>query len=132
MKLIFYVEERPSVKQNSSYKAKKPQVLEHVSKKKRVRQAHRQAEDHIDERDIDEPLPQPSSSGMATQRRKKDKKSIIAQHPSETNGHDNETDEASESSDGESSGSEDSIKSVNDFAGYGKGPGGVGMSGIGM
>lgn len=102
------------------------------------------------ERDIDEPLQQPSSSGVAAkapgarpQRSKKQKSATSLRNAAEEGaGRGEGVDETAGDSDDEdspssddsrgSSGSADSIRSVNDFAGYGKGPGGVGMSGIGM
>ena len=74
----------------------------------------------VGERDIDAPLPQPSSSGAVSARKKRRRRADAGR------------DEGVESSASSGSESADSIQSVNDFAGYGKGAGSVGMSGVGM
>lgn len=140
--LMLYVEEHPTAKRQTRTKNKESNSLT-----RRRRRSGEQGKDvealedsvRAGERDLDHPLPRPSSSGAAISKtsKVKRKKAITG----ETTEGDQNAEDASEPSEGSnsddnvgagSSGSEDSIRSVNDFAGFGKGPGGVGMSGVGM
>lgn len=129
---MLYVEEHPSAKRkaNVGRTAKPSSEKAAMPRRRRTQQDEEAAEaSRTGERDIDQPLPQPSSSGLPKKAGKvKRKKAVTGQS---VEGDQDEASEASESSRSESD-SGDSIRSVNDFAGYGKGPGGVGMSGVGM
>ena len=142
--LMLYVEEHPTAKRQTKAKSSTAQRGSE-SQRRRRRQSDEQSKDaealedavRAGERDLDEPLPRPSSSGAAISKTSKAKRKKAV--TGETNEGDQNAEDASEPSEGSSSddvggssGSEDSIRSVNDFAGYGKGPGGVGMSGVGM
>lgn len=122
---MLYVEEHPLAKR----------IRPEVRGAPKARRIHLQ-EDPVDasirigERDIDTPLPQPSSSGAVASRRgqsKKKKKTTVQEKNGKIDDNNSSSGSPSENSD-----SEDSLRSVNDFAGYGKGAGSVGMSGVGM
>ncbi|PWN35830.1 DNA-binding protein [Meira miltonrushii] len=142
--LMLYVEEHPTAKRQSKTKPSTAQKSTETQRRRR-RRSEDQSKDaealedsvRAGERDLDEPLPRPSSSGAAISKASKAKRKKAV--TGETTEGDQNAEDASEPSEGSnsddvggSSGSEDSIRSVNDFAGYGKGPGGVGMSGVGM
>lgn len=121
---MLYVEEHPLAKRAS-------QEVRGAPKARRVHQQEDAvgASIRIGERDIDTPLPQPSSSGAVASRRGKTKKKKSTVQDERVTGNGNESSAGSIS---ENSDSGDSLRSVNDFAGYGKGAGSVGMSGVGM
>lgn len=146
--LMLYVEEYPMAKRQTKVKRSVSSATQKGidSLRRRRRKSDENGKESSEaiqdavrtgERDLDEPLPQPSSSGAAITKTSKAKRKKAVS--GETNEGDQNAEDASEPSegsksddDGASSGSGDSIRSVNDFAGYGKGPGGVGMSGVGM
>jgi mitotic spindle assembly checkpoint protein MAD2B len=120
--MMLYVEEHPKAKRAS-------QDVRTPSKGKGRSQRRSQQTTELDEsiqageRDIDAPLPQSTSSGAAVSfKRKKQRRK----------GNDDQNEGVSSGQESLDSSGDDSIKSVNDFAGYGKGAGSVGMSGVGM
>jgi hypothetical protein len=123
---MLYVEEHPSAKRASQTKNSSSGGTR-SQRRKPVREDPIAASTRAAERDIDAPLPRPSSSGAAVGRKGKSKKKATK---ATTVNDEDEND--SQSSFNGSSGSGTSIRSVNDFAGFGKGAGSVGMSGVGM
>ncbi|UZJ52312.1 hypothetical protein CBS101457_001632 [Exobasidium rhododendri] len=120
--LMLYVEENPAAKRASQE--------ETSSLKGRTKSQRRSTQQlnpidvsiQVGERDIDAPLPRPSSSGAPTSRNTKQKK--------RQKGKDGQAEEVVEDVDSgsdvdsiDTSGSGGSIQSVNDFAGYGSGKG---------
>lgn len=128
--LMLFVEENPRAKR-ASQEAKSgtmsTQSNKSQTRKSRLQHSPLAESIRLGERDIDAPLPQPSSSGAIASKAKKGKKKAKA-----TTVQDEDASSDSNSISGGSSGSGDSLQSVNDFAGYGKGAGSVGMSGVGM
>lgn len=126
--LMLYVEEHPLAKRASQRKSGGSSIAK-SQRRLPVRVDAIAASTRAGERDIDAPLPQASSSGAAAARakskKKKSKKTTVREA-------DDDDGDGSLSSLSGSSDSGTSIRSVNDFAGFGKGPGTVGMSGVGM
>jgi hypothetical protein len=127
--LMLYVEEHPLAKRASQGKSGSGSIAR-SQRRLPVREDAIAASTRSGERDIDAPLPQSSSSGAAAGRakskKKKKSKKTTVQEVDENDG------DGSLSSLSGSSDSGESIRSVNDFAGFGKGAGTVGMSGVGM
>lgn len=132
--LMLYVEEHPSAKRSSKGNVTSRSGGEGLRRKLNSSTANVKESElaaQIGERDIDQPLMQPSSAGAAARKGSSVVKKKKPTDGAETNAEgQSEASEHSNSDAGSDSG--DSIRSVNDFAGYGKGPGGVGMSGVGM
>lgn len=121
--LMLYVEEHPLAKRASQKvgSAMQGSGVAQSQQRSHVRLGTQEDDSiRVGERDIDAPLPQPSSSGAVSARKKRRRRADAGR------------DEGVESSASSGSESADSIQSVNDFAGYGKGAGSVGMSGVGM
>jgi hypothetical protein len=132
VQLMLYVEEHPAAKR-ASQRQQSASLRGQAKSQRRSAQPTDQIDEssQIGERDIDAPLPQPSSSGAFASRTKRQKKKS-KEKDDQRGGQvlDEEDDSGSEASLDTSDGS-GSIQSVNDFAGFGKGAGSVGMSSVG-